>query len=258
MPYEKRGKILRIDLYPDQVAIFHDGGVSLLSRSDFDREPLHVGDNFQESDHVEETSTYQSLLDKCYQWLAIRDYPVHELRVKLKDHESNELIIERVMGYLLMRNLLNDETYANQQFNKVLELGYGSAHLKEVLKSKYIPDPIIESVVERYSHSQEYELAMTLLDEWRNVSTLQQKAPASFAGALMNRLKTRGFRIEILEALQEHIIQLARSNTKYSIEDQLQVYQRLQFSLHKQQQKLLQLGFDDDVIMRHLQEVHHD
>lgn len=254
----KNGKIVRIDIYPDQVVVYFDGGVEILSKQHFDEHPFHVGDQFIANDQAMHTSTYDMGIEKAYQWLAIRDYPVHEMTMKLHDVINEKSVVEQVIHTLLQRGVINDHSYAHQQLTKVLEMGYGSTHLREVLTNKQIPNDIIDEVINAYSNQQEDELARTLINQWVNVSTLQQKAPSAFAGALMNRLKTRGFRSDTLEYLQEWIIELARAKTSYSISDQIKVFQRLKFSAAKQRQKLAQLGFDEEVISTHLQEVQYD
>ncbi len=258
MPFAKDGKITHLVHYPDQVVIYYEGGVAIWSKSSFDQHPVAVGQCYQSDDHLMDTSTYDALLEKAYRWLAIRDYPYMEMQHKLSDAIDDTAMVEHVLQTLVERHLINDTTYAQHQFEKVIEMGYGSLHLRAVLIDKGIPLPIVEEVVTRYDDTTERQLAESLVREWLHISTLRQKAPASFAASLLNRLKTRGFKDDILLDMQESILQAARQQSVYDVAAQLEVYQRLQFSAYKMSAKLRALGYDEDVIVQMVEEVRHD
>ena len=258
VPSARSGKIISIAHYPEQVVIYYEGGLALWPRTRFDNSPLKIGDEFYPEAHIEDGAAYQQVLTKAYQLLAIRDYPLQEMRHKLTDIPADPKVIESVLVTLIQRQLLDDQRYAEHQLAKVLEMGYGSLHLKSVLLEKGIPTDIVDAVVHLYDNQQETELAHRLVHEWVSIATLKQKSPANFASSLFNRLKTRGFRDDILSEIQEDVLRLARQHSVYDLNSQLEVYRRLKFSAYKMSAKLRALGYDEDTIHSIVQEVQND
>lgn len=258
MPSEKNGKITHLMQYPAQVVIYYEGGVSVWSKDAFQRHPVEVGQYYLPDEHDTDSSSYDALLAKAYQWLAIRDYPYIEMQRKLADATPDAHLVDPVMKTLIERHLIDDEQYAYHQLEKAKEMGYGSLHLKSVLIEKGIPTHLVENVVSAYDEAEERQLAHTLIGEWMRIAALRQKAPAPFAVSLLNRLKTRGFKEDILIDLQETILTETRRHSVYDIQSQLDVYKRLKFSAYKMSAKLRALGYDEDVIQQLIEEVHHD
>lgn len=258
MPFARDGKITLIVHYPDQVVIYYEGGVAIWAKSSYDDHPVAVGQHYQMDAHLTDTSTYETLLEKAYRWLAIRDYPYMEMQHKLRDAVDDLPTVEQVLQTLVERHLIDDATYAQHQLDKVKEMGYGSLHLRAVLLEKGIPLPLVEEVMTQYDDATERQLADALVKDWLHISTLRQKAPASFAASLLNRLKTRGFKDDILLDMQESILAATRQQSVYDVAVQLEVFKRLQFSVYKMSAKLRALGYDEGVIVQMVEEVRHD
>ena len=114
---------------------------------------LKIGMEMDEADLI--ALIYQDEKDKgmnkAYQFLSFRARSAGELKQKLLDKEFAPPIVEDIIYELLERKLLDDEAYAKEYAEALLERGYGRRFIQQKLYEKHISRELITLTLESLS-----------------------------------------------------------------------------------------------------------
>ena len=107
---------------------------------------------------MDEPDTPAELKARALRHLVRREHSRVELARKLAPHAESSEAVQRLLDELAVKKQLSDERYAEERA-RTLSRKYGSARIRDELKSKGIPD----EVVERISSDGELERARCVL-----------------------------------------------------------------------------------------------
>ena len=143
---------------------------------------------------------YNSAMDTAVGLLTRRAHTVHELSLKLRKRRIHGEIIERVVAECMRLNYLDDEDTARRYVAELKSKGYGRRHVSAAMQKKGLAAAIAEIALEDgYSHSEEKELAVKMLDKKRSTFT-REKDRYKRKGKIYRYLYTRGFSPDVINA----------------------------------------------------------
>lgn len=95
------------------------------------------------------------LLHKALNFLKFRPRSEHEIIVHLNRNATDTKTVDRVLGYLLQNNLVNDSNFADWLIHSRLKKGKGLIWCRRELSSKFrIKKPIIDSELNKIDQNQ--------------------------------------------------------------------------------------------------------
>jgi len=129
---------------------------------------------------------------RALRYLARREHSRAELERKLSPYAESQQLLEGLLGELEGRKLLSNHRFAEMR-SHVLARKYGAAKIRQDLKSKGVPDEIVENV----SGAGELERAREILQK-------KYKSPATTREERAKRarfLQGRGFSLDTIYRL---------------------------------------------------------
>jgi len=129
---------------------------------------------------------------RALRYLARREHSRAELERKLQPYAESQQLLEGLLGELEGRKLLSNHRFAEMR-SHVLARKYGAAKIRQDLKSKGVPDEIVEDV----SSAGELERA-------REILARRFKTPATTREERAKRarfLQGRGFSLDTIYRL---------------------------------------------------------
>lgn len=100
---------------------------------------------------------FKKALDYSFLLLKYRPRTVQEIKNRLKQKKFSKPVIEKVIGYLEERNLVNDEEFAFIYTRDKLQRGYGERLIRFQLKQLGAHPQIIDTALERVKHQINYK-----------------------------------------------------------------------------------------------------
>ena len=143
---------------------------------------------------------FRSAMDTAVGLLARRPHTTHELSLKLKKRRIRGEIIERVVAECMRLNYLDDEDTARRYVAELKSKGYGRRHVSAAMRKKGLAADTAEIALEDgYSHSEEKEIALKMLDKKMNTFT-REKDRYKRRGKIYRYLYSRGFSSDVITA----------------------------------------------------------
>lgn len=137
--------------------------------------------------------------------IELRDRSVGEVREKMQRKGFSEKEITEVISFLLEKNFLDDERFAERFVREKSELSYWGKHRINIeLKKRHISNEIIDSIQNNRSDNFDLEAAEEAANLWRrkNRNCPKEKIYSRLGGFLSRR----GFSYDIVkEILKEQI-----------------------------------------------------
>lgn len=165
-----------------------------LSESVMNKFSLYKGKTI-ERDEFDALTDYEKVSDaynRALKYLTVKDYTKKQMIEKLNKLDLfDDIQIDMTINALSDKNLINDEEYAKDYFQRASKLGLGINKAISNLRSKGIDDEIIEQCREEYSEESEYEAAMEIIAKEYEKNT--KKSRAAMINSLADKLYAKGF-----------------------------------------------------------------
>lgn len=158
--------------------------------------------------------------DKAYEYavflLSLKLRTVGEMLKKMQDRGYTEQVIERVLGQLKDQRYINDERYAEIFLENLKAYrSFGFFGIKKKMLEKKLPQALIDSTLAAgLSVAEEMKIAQRLLkkegytgktsaenSEEVTYRTYEENSENKAKQKMANKLKTRGFRSEVISRL---------------------------------------------------------
>jgi regulatory protein len=141
---------------------------------------------------------FRSAMDTAVGLLARRAHTTHELSLKLRKRRIRREIIERVVAECMRLNYLDDEDTARRYVAELKAKGYGRRHVSAAMRKKGLTADTAEIALEDgYSHSEEKEIALKMLDKKTSAFT-REKDRYKRKGKIYRYLNNRGFSPDVI------------------------------------------------------------
>lgn len=187
-------------------SIYVDGKYSFsLNRETLNREALYIGEEIDEKrleklilkDEFFRARDYGLLL------LSYRDRSEFEFRKRLMEKNFHPEVVMEVVEYFKNEKLINDLVFAEKWLDSILNSRpMGGFRARHELKQKMVSDDIIQEVVQnKLDHTMEESLAKRAVA--KKMKSLAGYPDEVARRRLLQFLKSRGFRFDIIEALMK-------------------------------------------------------
>ena len=140
---------------------------------------------------VDSPDTPAELKARALRHLVRREHSRAELARKLAPHAESPQAVAEVLDVLLSRKQLSDERFAEERARS-LSRKYGVAKIRQDLKSKGVPDEIVQSV----SQEGEVERARAILTRKYREAAMTREEKAKRARFLQGR----GFSYDVIRS----------------------------------------------------------
>ena len=144
---------------------------------------------------------FKTAMDTAVRILTLRGHSAHELSLKLKKRRIRETIVEQVVVECMRLNYIDDAETARRYVAELKSKGYGRRHVSAAMQKKGLAAGIVEIALEEgYSHSEEKESALKMLDKKKSTFT-REKDPYKRKGKIYRYLYARGFSPETISSV---------------------------------------------------------
>ena len=128
----------------------------------------------------------EELKARALRYLVRREHSREELARKLAPHAESSEVLEGTLNWLESTNKLSNQRFAELRAH-VLARKYGAAKIRQDLKSKGVPDEVVEMSVSSVSHAGELERAREILRRKYRVDATTPQERARRARFLQSR-----------------------------------------------------------------------
>lgn len=180
---------------------FNKGDIISVPYDVFLKNYLHVDDELTEKqiNNIVEESTLYRIKQSSFRYLTGRNHSKYELKLKLQKKQYNVALILKVLKDLEQQGFVDDEKFANEYYNSLLNRKKGPLQIKANLGKKGVSREIIEAVTSNREDDKIYlnnaliiaEKKVTLLKK-RNLDSIKIKQK------LFQFLASRGFTTNII------------------------------------------------------------
>ena len=134
--------------------------------------------------------------NKAFKLLSYRERTIKEIEDRLRKKEFSEAVIKAVVDFLLEKDYLNEERFAEMWIRKKKKHHpRGRKLIYKELKNKGVNQRIINNALNQYLSSQEeLEMAEYLMDKWLRRRTEED----SSSYKLKNYLANKGFNYDLI------------------------------------------------------------
>lgn len=134
---------------------------------------------------------------KIARYCAFQDRCEYEVRVKLRDFGLNEEEIEELIDFLVDERYLDEDrfTYAFTQGKFNLKK-WGKIKIKAHLRSKYVPDSLIEKHLQKISE-ESYKKTIAMLIQ-KKLAEVKEENPLVRKQKVVAYLQQKGFEMEFI------------------------------------------------------------
>lgn len=209
------------------------------------------------NDHEKVSEAYQ----KSLKFLTVKDYTKKQIIEKLNKLDLyDDIQIDMTVNLLIEKNLINDEEYATDYFNRASKLGLGVNKAISNLRIKGIDDDIIEKCKEAYGEESEFHAALEIVE--KAYSKNSKKSRVALINAIGDKLYMKGFSSKVInkvlstfdfapnEELEEELIlkEFDKAFNRYGDKyDGKQLYNKIYIHL-------IRRGFDYELIKQVMKE----
>ena len=134
--------------------------------------------------------------NKAFKLLSYRERTIKEIEDRLRKKEFSEAVIKAVVDFLLEKDYLNEERFAEMWIrSRKKHHPRGRKLIYKELKNKGVNQRIINNALNHYLSSQEeLEMAEYLMDKWLRRRTEED----SSSYKLKNYLANKGFNYDLI------------------------------------------------------------
>jgi regulatory protein len=134
--------------------------------------------------------------NKAFKLLSYRERTIKEIEDRLRKKEFSEAVIKAVVDFLLEKDYLNEERFAEMWIrSRKKHHPRGRKLIYKELKNKGVNQRIINNALNQYLSSQEeLEMAEYLMDKWLRRRTEED----SSSYKLKNYLANKGFNYDLI------------------------------------------------------------
>lgn len=134
--------------------------------------------------------------NKAFHLLSYRERTIKEMRDRLRKKDFSAEVIEKVIEYLLEKDYLNEQRFAEMWIrSRIKHHPRGRKLIYKELKDKGVDRKIINSALNEFlDREKEMDMAAYLMDKWLR----RRKEEDSSSYKLKNYLARKGFNYDII------------------------------------------------------------
>lgn len=188
--------------------VFEDETKLLLNYNIFEKYKVSVDMDFSENEiqEMKYFSDIERAKSRAINYISGKLKTKYEVRLKLKEKDFTEDIIDEVIDILEKEEYLNDRLYCEVFIEDKKQLnGYGKNKIKSLLIQKGISKSVFEDFLDEFEYEEEFDNALkmgikklNLLSNEEDVFKKKQK--------LINYLAYRGFSFDVINDVLREIL----------------------------------------------------
>lgn len=139
----------------------------------------------------------KTALQKAASWCAYQERSQQEVRDKLYEWQMKPVEVEDIIASLIAENFLNEERFAFAYVSGKFNIKkWGKIKIKQALKLKRVPDPLIKKALNSISDDDYLETLTELLEKKQRTEKESNAIKRRFK--LMNYLHSKGFEKDLI------------------------------------------------------------
>lgn len=188
--------------------VFEDETKLLLNYNIFEKYKVSVDMDFSETEiqEMKYFSDIERAKSRAINYISVKLKTKYEVRLKLKEKDFTEDIIDEVIDILEKEEYLNDRLYCEVFIEDKKQLnGYGKNKIKSLLIQKGISKSVFEDFLDEFEYEEEFDNALkmgikklNLLSNEEDIFKKKQK--------LINYLAYRGFSFDVINDVLREIL----------------------------------------------------
>lgn len=188
--------------------VFEDETKLLLNYNIFEKYKVSVDMDFSENEiqEMKYFSDIERAKSRAINYISGKLKTKYEVRLKLKEKDFTEDIIDEVINILEKEEYLNDRLYCEVFIEDKKQLnGYGKNKIKSLLIQKGVSKSVFEDFLDEFEYEEEFDNALkmgikklNLLSNEEDVFKKKQK--------LINYLAYRGFSFDVINDVLREIL----------------------------------------------------
>lgn len=188
--------------------VFEDETKLLLNYNIFEKYKVSVDMDFSETEiqEMKYFSDIERAKSRAINYISGKLKTKYEVRLKLKEKDFTEDIIDEVINILEKEEYLNDRLYCEVFIEDKKQLnGYGKNKIKSLLIQKGISKSVFEDFLDEFEYEEEFDNALkmgikklNLLSNEEDIFKKKQK--------LINYLAYRGFSFDVINDVLREIL----------------------------------------------------
>jgi recX family len=188
--------------------VFEDETKLLLNYNIFEKYKVSVDMDFSETEiqEMKYFSDIERAKSRAINYISGKLKTKYEVRLKLKEKDFTEDIIDEVINILEKEEYLNDRLYCEVFIEDKKQLnGYGKNKIKSLLIQKGVSKSVFEDFLDEFEYEEEFDNALkmgikklNLLSNEEDVFKKKQK--------LINYLAYRGFSFDVINDVLREIL----------------------------------------------------
>ena len=188
--------------------VFEDETKLLLNYNIFEKYKVSVDMDFSENEiqEMKYFSDIERAKSRAINYISGKLKTKYEVRLKLKEKDFTEDIIDEVIDILEKEEYLNDRLYCEVFIEDKKQLnGYGKNKIKSLLIQKGVSKSVFENFLDEFEYEEEFDNALkmgikklTLLSNEEDIFKKKQK--------LINYLAYRGFSFDVINDVLREIL----------------------------------------------------
>lgn len=188
--------------------VFEDETKLLLNYNIFEKYKVSVDMDFSENEiqEMKYFSDIERAKSRAINYISGKLKTKYEVRLKLKDKDFTEDIIDEVIDILEKEEYLNDRLYCEVFIEDKKQLnGYGKNKIKSLLIQKGVSKSVFEDFLDEFEYEEEFDNALkmgikklNLLSNEEDIFKKKQK--------LINYLAYRGFSFDVINDVLREIL----------------------------------------------------
>lgn len=146
----------------------------------------------------------KTALQKAANWCAYQERSQQEVRDKLYEWQMKPTEVEEIISTLISENFLNEERFAMTYVSGKFKIKkWGKIKIKQGLKLKRVPEPIIKKALNSIDGNEYFETLKALLEKKQRIEKEMNKVKRQFK--LVNYLHSKGFEKDLIFILLKNI-----------------------------------------------------
>lgn len=188
--------------------VFEDETKLLLNYNIFEKHKVSVDMDFSENEiqEMKYFSDIERAKSRAINYISGKLKTKYEVRLKLKEKDFTEDIIDEVIDILEKEEYLNDRLYCEVFIEDKKQLnGYGKNKIKSLLIQKGVSKSVFEDFLDEFEYEEEFDNALkmgkkklNLLSNEEDIFKKKQK--------LINYLAYRGFSFDVINDVLREIL----------------------------------------------------
>lgn len=188
--------------------VFEDETKLLLNYNIFEKYKVSVDMDFSENEiqEMKYFSDIERAKSRAINYISGKLKTKYEVRLKLKEKDFTEDIIDEVIDILEKEEYLNDRLYCEVFIEDKKQLnGYGKNKIKSLLIQKGVSKSVFEDFLDEFEYEEEFDNALkmgikklNLLSNEEDIFKKKQK--------LINYLAYRGFSFDVINEVLREIL----------------------------------------------------